>query len=321
MLAKGAVAGAILCGMMAAPGCSSKTPPVPETRRPLRPHPAAEEWKGRIGLAQGGDDPARNVRVAIEKLCGPDGARTFIRPGDIVVVKPNIGWAETPDMAATTSPEVVAATVRLCLEAGAAAVRVLDNTISDVAECYDLTGLSAAARAAGAEVVRCDAARWRTVQFTDPHTKALAEWPLYEDVMAADVLVNVAAAKIHPLTRLSLCMKNLMGVQGGDRSRMHARIDQNLADLGLAVRPTLNILDATRVLVAGMPGSGRRENVAAARTVVCGTSAVTVDAWSADPSNLPWVRGHHTVSELGWLACGAAAGLGEADPAKVAVSA
>jgi uncharacterized protein (DUF362 family) len=326
LLAKGAMAGAILYGLTAAPGCSSQSPSAGEPaaaapRQPLRPHPAAEEWKARVGVAQGVNDAARNVRTAIEKLCGPDGARTFIRPGDVVVVKPNIGWGETPDAAATTSPEVVAAAVQLCLEAGAARVRVLDNTITDAATCYDTTGIAAAARQAGAEVVFCDPARFRTVAFDDPRVRALKEWPLAEDILAADILVNVAIAKVHPLTRLSLCMKNLMGVQGGDRGKMHAAINQALSDLAVMVRPTLNILDATHILVAGMPGGGRRENVTAGGLVVCGTSAVTVDAWAADPSNLPWPKGHHAVSELGWLTAGAAAGLGVADPAKIEVMA
>jgi uncharacterized protein (DUF362 family) len=114
-------------------------------------------------------------------------------------------------------------------------------------------------------------------------------------------------------------MKNLMGVQGGDRGKMHQEIHQNLADLNVIVRPTLNILDATRVMISGGPSGGRRDQVASAKTIVCGTSAVTVDAWAADPKNLPWPKGHHELASVKHIALGAAAGLGVAEPDKIEV--
>jgi uncharacterized protein (DUF362 family) len=114
-------------------------------------------------------------------------------------------------------------------------------------------------------------------------------------------------------------MKNLMGIQGGDRGKMHQEIHQNLADLNCIIRPTLNILDATRVMAREGPGGGRKDYVASAGTIVCGTSAVTVDAWGADPAHLPWMQGHHTLAAVQHIAMGAAAGLGVADPAKIEV--
>ncbi len=321
LLRTAGIAGAALWAGAVFSGCSSKAAEPAGVRFRPRPHPAAEEWKGRIGLARGGDDPARNVRIAIEKLCGRDGARTFIKSGDVVAVKPNIGWGETPEMAATTTPEVVAAVVRLCLEAGAAKVKVFDNTITDAAKCYDLSGIEAAARQAGAEVVIGEPARFPILKFADPRVRSLTEWPIYADALTADILINVAIAKIHPLAHVSLCMKNLMGIQGGDRSRMHAALDQNLADLACVIRPTLNIVDATRAQVGGIPGSAHKENVAAPRIIVCGTSPVTVDAWAADPGNLPWPRGHHELADVGCIQRGAEAGLGVADPAKIVVAA
>jgi len=316
------VAGAAACAAWTLGGCSggggsSATGETLKFR--ARPHPSAEVWKGRLGLAQGGDDPARNVRVAIEKLCGPDGAKTFIKPGDIVVVKPNIGWAQVPDMAATVDPAVVATVVRMCLEAGAKAVKVFDNTIGSGSKCYEFSGIDKAAREAGAEVTQCAPHRFKMVKFDDPQAKRLREWPLYEEALAADIFINVAVAKTHNASLVSLCMKNLMGIQGGDRGKMHQEIHQNLADLNCIIRPTLNILDATRVMAREGPGGGRKDYVASAGTIVCGTSAVTVDAWGADPAHLPWMQGHHTLAAVQHIAMGAAAGLGVADPAKIEV--
>ncbi|MBM4019020.1 MAG: DUF362 domain-containing protein, partial [Planctomycetes bacterium] len=196
-----------------------------------RPHPMADAWKARVGIAQGGDDPARNTLAAIEKLCGPDGVRTFVKAGDVVVLKPNIGWSQTPELGATVDPAVVAAMVRLCREAGAATVKVFDNSVGTDSKCYDLSGIEKAAREAGADVFLCARHRFRTVKFEGPLARRLAEWPIYEDALAADVLVNIAVAKVHNLSYVTLCMKNLMGVQGGDRGKMHQEIHRNLADL------------------------------------------------------------------------------------------
>jgi uncharacterized protein (DUF362 family) len=210
----------------------------------------------------------------------------------------------------------------MSLEAGARAVKVFDNTLGSGSKCYEFSGIQAAAREAGAEVSQCAPHRFRMLSFADPRVKRLTEWPIYEDVLAADVVfINLAVAKTHNASLVSLCMKNLMGIQGGDRGKMHQEIHQNLADLNAVIRPTFNILDATRVLAQEGPGGGRRDFVVKANTVLCGTSAVTVDAWAADPANLPWKKGHHTPAAVQHIAWGAAAGLGVADPGQIEVCA
>ncbi len=313
-------AGAAACGGLALPGCASDTGSPGAPGFSARAHPAADEWKNRIGLATGGDDPGRNARTAIEKLCGKDGVRTFVKDGDVVVVKPNIGWARVPEMGATVDPAIVATVVGLCLEAGAAKVKVFDNSVGTDAKCYQFSGIEAAARQAGADVFLCARHRFRKVAFDDPRCKRLTEWPIYDDVLTADVLINVAIAKTHNLCYVTLCMKNLMGTQGGDRGKMHQKLAQNLADLNVTITPTFNILDATRVMVAGGPGGGRKDQVVRANTIVCGTSSVTVDCWAADPANLPWPKGHHDLAAVEFVARGAEAGLGTADPSAIEVS-
>ncbi len=316
------VAGAALCGA-ALGGCSSGgasgSADGGDLKCRARPHPQADAWKARLALAQGGDDPARNVRTAIEKLCGADGVKTFVKAGDIVAIKPNIGWAQGPEMAATVDPAVVATVVRLCLEAGAKAVKVFDNTVGMTSKCYEFSGIEAAAKAAGADVFQCAPHRYRMLKFDDPRCKRLAEWLIYEDALAADVLINIPVAKVHNLSYVSLAMKNLMGVQGGDRGKMHQEIYQNLADLNVMIRPTLNLLDATRIMVSGGPSGGKKDYVVAARTIVAATSSVTLDAWATDPLNLPWPKGHHDVAAVKCIALGAAAGLGVAEAGKIEV--
>ncbi len=287
-----------------------------------RPHPAAEEWKGRVGVATGGSSPSGRVRAAVEKLCGPEGFGAFIRAGDTVVVKPNIGWPQPPEMAANTDPEVVAAVVEMAREAGAARVRVFDNSISTATQAYAFSGIETAARAAGAEVLLCAPHRFHRLRTEDPDlAPALAPWPVYRAALEADVLIDVAVAKTHNLTAVTLCMKNLMGLLGGDRGKMHPRIGTNLAHLAAACPPTFSILDATRLLARSGPSGGRTDFVVPAETIVCGTSPVTVDAWAADAAHLPWPAGHPPAGEIEHIARGAAAGLGIADPARIEVAA
>ena len=178
------------------------------------------------------------------------GIKRFISRGDIVVVKPNIGWDRTPEYAANTNPEVVAALVRLCYDAGAKKVKVFDYPVNDARRCYKQSGIADAARAAGAEVSFVDERKFKDVRING---MALKSWPLYKDILETDKIINVPIAKTHGLTTLTLGMKNWMGVMGGWRSRLHHRIDENLVDVSRAIRPTLIVLDAVRILTASGP--------------------------------------------------------------------
>jgi len=313
--------GVAACGAAASLGNESRAGEPQADKMRARPHPQADAWKNRIGLAEKPADPSAGVQTAIEKLCGPDGVRTFVRRGDLVVIKPNMSWPQPPEMGANVHPDIVARVVTLCREAGARQVKVFDNTVGTTAKCYEFSGVESAARRAGADVVVCAAHRFRTVQFDDPRVKNLKEWLIYEDALAADVFINIAVAKVHNLPHVTLCMKNLMGTQGGNRGKMHQGIHQNLADLNVMIRPTFNILDATRVMISNGPGGGRAEYVVKGDKILCGTSAVTVDAWAADPSNLPWPKGRHGLPAVECIARGAAAGLGVADPSRIEVAA
>lgn len=200
-----------------------------------------------LSVAQGNAAPGRLVRAAIEG-CG--GIKKYISRGDIVVVKPNIGWDRRPEMAANTNPEVVAEIVRLCFEAGAKKVKVFDNPVNDARRCYKQSGISDAASKAGAEVKFMESRKFRDVKLQG---EALKSWPLYSEVLDADKFINVPIAKTHGLAGLTLSLKNLMGVMGGSRGRIHQNIDESLIDVAGALKPTLTILDAVRILTANGP--------------------------------------------------------------------
>ena len=101
-----------------------------------------------MGIATGRDRPAM-LRGA---LAAVGGIGRFIRGGDRVMVKVNAAFAAPAALSATTNPELAAELVRLCRAAGASAVLVTDNPINDPESCFALSGIGAAARAAGAEL-------------------------------------------------------------------------------------------------------------------------------------------------------------------------
>jgi uncharacterized protein (DUF362 family) len=236
--------------------------------------------------------PGSAVRRAVELL---GGMGRFVKPGQRVVVKPNIGFDRVPEQAANTNPEVVSEVVRLALEADAGEVLVFDRTTNEPRRCYRTSGIEPAVLAIGDRRVRIfipDPGCY--VQVEIPTGLVLPRWAFYEDAARADVFINCPIAKHHVTTGLTLGMKNLMGVIGGDRSFMHAGFEDKIADLNLARPAQLTVLDATRILRAHGPSGGSLLDVSRPGIVVAGTNVVAVDAYAtrffgARPDQLPYL--------------------------------
>jgi uncharacterized protein (DUF362 family) len=236
-----------------------------------------------------GDNPALMARRAIQEL---GGIHRFISRGDVVVIKPNVAWDRTAEQAANTNPLVVAELARLCLEAGARRAIVTDVSINDPRSCFARSGIAAAARAAGAEVILPEDRLFREV---DLRGQVLNSWPVLEPFLSADKMINIPIAKHHSLTGATLGMKNWYGILGGPRQRLHQHIHESLADLADFMRPTLTLIDAFRVLLRNGPGGGNPADVALKKTLIAGTDPVALDAYAAQAYwNLDW----HTLRYL-----------------------
>ncbi len=249
--------------------------------------------------------PALMTRKAMELL---GGMKKFVSKGDIVVVKPNIGWDRNPQQAADTNPDVVAEVVKMCLECDAKKVKVFDRSCNTPSRCYKNSGIKKAAEEAGAEVNYVVSAGFSKMKF--PQGEALKKWYMYEPAIEADVLINVPIAKHHGLAKLTLGIKNLMGIMGGDRGKIHWNINDNLADLANFVRPKLTILDAYRILVKNGPQGGSLKDVRETKTIIAGKDIATVDAYGTTLFNMK-------PTDLGCVVKANKFGLGEIDLDKV----
>jgi uncharacterized protein (DUF362 family) len=239
--------------------------------------------------AQAGE-PGALVRKALENL---GGMGRFVSRQDVVVIKPNIAWDRTPEQAANTNPEVVAEVVRQCWQAGAKRVIVTDVSCNEPRRCFQRSGIQAAARQAGAEVILPDPELFREV---DLRGVVLKSWPVFTPFLEADKIINLPIAKHHGLTGVTLGMKNWYGILGGQRNRLHQQIHQSLADLASFMLPTVTLIDCYRILLRNGPTGGNLEDVAIKKTMVAGTDPVALDAyvakawWNLDPEQMPYLQ-------------------------------
>jgi uncharacterized protein (DUF362 family) len=219
-----------------------------------------------------GTSPALITEAALEAL---GGMGRFVFRGDVVLVKPNIAFDRTPELAATTNPELVATLVRLCLEAGAKEVKVFDNPMEDPRRSYVSSGIMEAAKKAGANVSYMEERKFRRM---DIKGEWLKDWEVYQEAMEVDKIINCPILKQHTTALLTMGMKNLMGLIGGDRGRIHWKLNQAIVDLAAFFKPTLVVLDAIRILTANGPQGGSLKYVKQLNTVAAGIDQVAVDA-------------------------------------------
>lgn len=233
---------------------------------------AAKKGKYDLVAVKGGE-AAEMFDLGIAAL---GGMKTFVKPGQTVVVKPNIGWAKTPETAANTNPELVKRIVEHCFKAGAKEVYVLDHTCNSWKESYRKSGISAAAKAAGAKVLCGNHEKdYRAVKI--PDGKRLKDTTIHKTILDCDVFINVPVLKNHGGAVMTAAMKNLMGIVW-DRRYFHRNdLQQCIADCVTARKPDLNIVDAYRVMKKGGPQGRRLEDVATMKYQLLSTDIVAID--------------------------------------------
>jgi uncharacterized protein (DUF362 family) len=249
-----------------------------------------------------GGEPEELVRRAISAL---GGMQKFVPNGANVIVKPNICVAyRTYEFAATTNPWVVGTLVKLCFEAGAGRVKVMDNPFNGTQQqAYETSGIKEQVEAAGGEMTYMLAYKYTPMDI--PNAVVLKNTSVYDDILKADVVINVPVAKQHSSSRLTLGMKNLMGVVW-DRSIMHMDLGQSIADLNALVRPQLTVIDAVRIMKSNGPTGGSLSYVDKLDTVIASADVVAADSYAASLFGLE-------PEGLAYIVAGTAMGLGRSD--------
>lgn len=241
----------LLGGGLAAGLCSLISPPQLSAAASENPAAAYPD----LVAVQGNDAAA-----ALDKgLAALGGMQRFVKPGQTVLIKPNMGWAVAPEGGANTNPLLVKRLVELCKQAGAKKVTCFDNPCDHWQSAYRDSGIEQAAKAAGAVVAPPHSESYYQAVHI-PGGKILQQAKVHELYMEADAIINVPVLKHHGGAGLSSAMKNLMGVVW-DRHVYHGSgLDQCIADFTLfPKRPTLNVVDASRVMLSGGP-RGRRDS-------------------------------------------------------------
>ena len=265
-------------------------------------------WKGPKDL-EAADLKKAAVQLTEKAIAAMGGLGRFVKKGDVVWVKPNIGWDRTPELAGNTNPDVVATIVRLCFEAGAKTVKVGDNPVQQAVKTYESSGIPAAVRELGAEVVFLDRNRFRDTAIKGDSLKSI---PVYPDILECDLVINVPVAKHHRLTEVTLCMKNYLGVIE-KRQIIHQNFGPTMVDLTRFMKPRICILDAVRVLPKNGPSGGNLADVEFAGTVAAGVDIVALDALGAE------LLGRKP-AEMKTIVAGEKAGLGKIDYRSLALS-
>ncbi len=255
--------------------------------------------EGMLAIAEG-TDHALAVQAALQEL---GGLQRFVKPGDRVLIKPNCAFDRPPHLGATSSPAVTGEVVRQCVALGAQ-VRVIDNPINDPEGCFRKSGLLDAVQSANGELWLPAPALFERVTVG---TLRIPEWEaLYRPLTWADKLIGIPTVKTHNLCGASLTMKNWYGLLGGGRNRLHQAIHDVIADLAQFIRPTLVVLDGSRLLVANGPTGGSPADVRPGNVIAAGTDTVALDSFGAELLGL-------NPMEIGYIGKAAQLGLGTTD--------
>ena len=242
-------------------------------------------------VAVKGGEPDAMFDVAIAAL---GGITSFVRKGQKVVIKPNIGWDVAPERAGNTNPKLVARIIQRCLDAGAKEVYVFDHTCDDWRRSYKNSGIERAAKDAGATV-----APGHTEGYYHPVSvpggKILKEAQVHELILESDVFINVPVLKHHSSSQLTAGMKNHMGIVW-DRGYWHRNdLHQCIADFAGYRKPDLTVVDAYLMLKQNGPRGVSLDDVVSLKTQLVTTDIVAADAAAAklfgvNPDDISYIK-------------------------------
>jgi uncharacterized protein (DUF362 family) len=241
-------------------------------------------------VAVKGGEPDTMFAKGMEAL---GGIGAFVKKGQKVVVKPNIGWDVSPERGGNTNPKLIGEIIKECYTAGAKEVLVFDNTCDSWQRCYKNSGIEAAVKSAGGKIVPGNTEGYYH-SVSVPGGKEMKNAKVHELILESDVFINVPILKSHGSTKVTMAMKNLMGIVWDRREWHRNGLHQYIADFASYRKPDLNILDAYYVMKQNGPRGVSVEDVVTMKSLLISTDMVTIDAAGAklfgiDPANVEYI--------------------------------
>jgi uncharacterized protein (DUF362 family) len=240
------------------------------------------------------------------------GMGRFVKSGQTVVIKPNMSFDLAPEYAANTSPELVAAVVKQCKDAGARRVLIIDHSLAHWERASKNSGILEAAKNAGAVYAQAEKeSYYQKVPVNGG--KRLKEVAVHEALLEADVFINVPVLKHHGGAGVSGSIKNLMGCVWDRRTYHSNGLQTCIADFLYVKKPNLNIVDAYRVLTRNGPGGGNLADVN-----LMGSMIISPDIVAADSAAFALVG--RSQGQVEYVRIASEAGLGQMDLSKLNIS-
>lgn len=239
------------------------------------------------------------------------GMKAFVKSGQTVVIKPNIGWDVVPEFGANTHPDIVRRLVELCEEAGAKEISVFDNTCDAWQRAYAHSGIEAALLGTKAKLINGkDESLYRAV--TIPGATKLTEAKVHSLILDSDVYINAPALKHHSGATMTCAMKNAMGVVWDRRFWHKNDLHQCIAEFQLFKKPALNVIDAYHPMVRNGPRGTGAGDVVEMKCLIASRDPVAADAAAAK------LMGHQ-VADVRYIPIAAGLGIGSMDLDKMTI--
>jgi uncharacterized protein (DUF362 family) len=225
------------------------------------------------------------LKAAVDQLGGVDksgnklGIKHFIQKGDIVLIKPNVAFDRSPNLGATSNPDIVEQMIRMVLEAGAQEVRVADNPIESPPDCFRKSKIDHATAEGGGRIYLPDSNSFQMLN--TPGAQLIENWYFFHRPFTnVDKVIGISPVKDHNLCHASMGIKNWYGLLGGTRNQFHQDINGIISDFPLMMKPTLTILDGTNILMENGPTGGDPSNVRKGNVIIASLDMTASDAWA-----------------------------------------
>jgi len=216
----------------------------------------------------------------IKSLDAIGGLKHYIKPNDIVFIKPNVAFDRSPELGATSNPIILGELIKLLFEeAKVKEVRVGDNPIESPADCFMKSGIKKVVEQNGGRIVLPDSNSFRIL--STPNADLIKEWSFFaRPFKNVTKVIGLAPVKDHNLSQASMGLKNWYGLLGGPRNQFHQDIHTIISDLAIMIKPTLSIIDGSRILMRNGPTGGDPAFVETSNILVSGTDPVAMDTWA-----------------------------------------